>query len=409
MRSNHRRSLIIKGIMVLLSLFVLAFALSYSWFTDKPKVEASGITASVESSGNDFEYAIGFATSQTGGDYKHTAFTNDVNADLNLEELYTSEDTYEEYPINLLYDYNPIDLTGNGVTLVRPAMNYGNWSINKASRNYSVAEENVQYITFDLIFRTTVSNTTIQLAEDSFAKGACENYSGDGRLTGAANDSDGISVFHYNNLTGNSVTSNKYGRFSTDAIVGAVRVAFLEYVNYGDSADTIVGTKQTEYASAPKLLWIPRPDIYLNNNPTGNSLREKETSGWQLDKNVARNTTFNLVSDSQTNASYSTYIHQYYNVFQVENNQTPAIVTYEDAVPSTLDTNAPAGTNKVTFGDTRDLVTLDHINDANNDDAPDDGYYYGKVRVRIWIEGTDSESRRALAGGKFSVSFHITG
>jgi len=385
-----RHSLMAKGIMVLLSLLVLAFALTYTWFLDPVKpITASGLSMYVENPSTDFDYAVGFSNSQTGGAYKHTNFTNAENEDLNLEALLPSDESDTSKTVNLLYDYNPTDLTGDGATLIRPAMNYGNWSINTASRNYSVAEENVQYITFDMIFRTRVPNTTIRLDSGSYAKGNCETYSGDGRLS--------TDTASYN-------VDNKYGSFSTDAIVGAVRVAFLEYVNHGESGNTIINEKQNEYNTVPLLLWIPRPDLYLNNNPTGNNLREKEVDGWALDTNVTSNTTYNLVSDAQNNASYSTYIHQYYDVFQ---NDTPEITTYSQAVASTLNTSAP--TNKVTFGTTRDLITLDHINDTNNDDTPDDGYYYGKVRVRIWIEGTDSESRRALAGGKFSVSFHITG
>lgn len=391
-----RHSLLAKGLMVLLSLLVLIFAFTYTWFTDPDEpVTAAGLSLSVKNSSTDFEYAVGFSTSQTGNVYKHTAFTNTVNQNLNLEELYPDGEPHDnDHKVNLLYDYTPTDLTGNGVTLVRPAMNYGNWSINTASRNYSIAEENNQYISFDLIFRTKVSNTTIRLDADSFAKGACETYSGDGKLLTdpASRNKD-----------------DKYGAFSTDAIVGAVRVAFLEYVNYHESANTIVTSKQTEYVSTPKLIWIPRPDLYLNNNPTGTSLREKEISGWALNTGVAPNVTYNLNSDSQKNANYSTYIHQYYNVFSVGQNETPAIVSYNDAVASVLNTEAPADSNKVTFGSTADLVTLDHINDTNSDGLPDDEYYYGKVRIRIWLEGTDSESRRALAGGKFSVSFHITG
>ena len=390
-----RHSLMAKGILVLLSLLIMIFVFTYSWFIDSNKpVTASGLSVVIKETSTDFEYAVGFANSQTGGVYKHTTFTNSVNADLNLEALLPSDESNETKTVNLLYDYNPTDLTGNGVTLVRPAMNYGNWSINKASRNYSIAEENVQYISFDLIFRTQVKNTTIRLDSDSFAKGNCEEYSGDGKLL---------------TDTESRNKENKYGAFSTDAIVGAVRVAFLEYVNNGESGDTIVNTKLSDYESDPLLIWIPRPDIYLNNNPSGSNNREKQTDGWSLDTNVASGTTYNLVSDSQDNSSYSTYAHQYYNVFGVAQGETPEIVTYNGAVASRLNTNAAANTNKVTFGTTADLITLDHINDANSDGEPDDNYYYGKVRIRIWIEGTDSEARRALAGGKFSVKFHITG
>ena len=400
-----RHSLMAKGILVLLSLLILIFVFTYSWYQPpNTPVNASGITASVRNTTTDFQYAIGFSTSQTGGAYKHTEFTNNVNADLDLEHLYASDDTQQQHPINLLYDYNPTDLTGDGVTLVRPAMNYGNWSINTASRNYSIAEENVQYITFDLIFRTQVEDTTIKLDADSYAKGDCEAYSGHYSTTyngkkGLLGDTDSFNK------------ENKYGAFSVDAVVGAVRVAFLEYVDNNESADTIIGTKLTEYESTPLLVWVPRPDIYLNNNPTGIKNHDKDTTGWALDTNVASNTTYNLDVDGtlRDKSDYSTYAHEYYNVFDVGQNETPTIVTYNDAVASTINTSAPANTNKVTFGTQRDLIELDHINDTNNDGVPDDGFYYGKVRVRIWLEGTDSESRRALAGGKFNVYFHITG
>lgn len=391
-----RHSILAKGILVLLSLLIMVFIFTYSWYQDPDEpVVASGLVVTTRDASTDFEYAVGFSNSQTGGAYKHTTFTNAENNNLNLEALLPSDEQDTTKTVNLLYDYNPTDLTGDGVTLVRPAMNYGNWSINKASRNYSIAEENVQYISFDLIFRTQVQNTTIRLNSDSFAKGATERYAGD-----------------YTRLQGDNIvadTKSKYGAFSTDAIVGAVRVAFLEYVDHGESGTTLVEAKQTEYESTPLLIWIPRPDLYLNNNPTGSNLREKQVDGWGLDTNVASNATYNLVSDAQNNASYSTYIHQYYNVFSVGQNETPDIVQYNGAVASTIDPDAPADTNKVTFGTQCDLIELDHINDTNNDNVPDDGYYYGKVRVRIWLEGTDTESRRALAGGKFSVSFHVTG
>ena len=395
-----RHSILAKGILVLLSLLVLIFAFTYTWFVpgDIPAT-ASGLSITVNNPSTDFEYAIGFSNSQTGGLYKHTAFTNTVDTDLDLEQLYEESDAVSKLqPYNLLLDYNPIDITGDGVNLVRPAMKYGNWTINTASRNYSVAEENVQYITFDLIFRTTVENTKIRLDSDSVALGNCETHSGDGSLRDSS-----VANFNANK-------DNKYGVFSRDAIVGAVRVAFLGYTDHSETADQIVSNKLTDYQSLPLLLWIPRPDIYLNNNPTNaGTTREKETSGWELTPNVASGTTFNLRSEAQNKADYSTYVHQYYNVFGVAPSATPAIVSYPEAVASVLNTSAPDGTDKVTFGRTQDLITLTHINDTNSDDVPDDGKYYGKVRVRIWIEGTDSEARRALTGGKFRIKFHITG
>ena len=412
-----RHSLLAKGLMVLLSLLVLVFAFTYSWFSDPDTpVTASGLSVSTRNTSTDFSYAVGFSTSQTGNNYFHTEFTSNENQDLDLENLTIyapGNQTYNGHVINLLHDYTPVDITGDGVTLVRPSMVYGNWDVNSASDNYSVAEPNVQYISFDLIFRTQVQGTTIKLDAGSYAKGNCESHSGDLKLTDPDVVRDGVNISNFNKKDEKSGAANKYGPFSRDAIVGAVRVAFLEYSDDTLSGDEIVEQEQTEFEDEPKLLWIPRPDLYLDNgNHSANSndlTYDQSTTGWTLEQNVS--TTQNLVSKAQINHSYDTYVHQYYNIaeYVAGTAAQKGLTTFDGAIASQINSSAPANTNKVTFNQQQPIVTLSAINDVNNDGVPDDGFYYGKVRVRIWIEGTDSESRRALAGGKFSLGFHITG
>ena len=46
----------------------------------------------------------------------------------------------------------------------------------------------------------------------------------------------------------------------------------------------------------------------------------------------------------------------------------------------------------------RVLVTLNQ--------SDDNGYYYGRVRVNLWIEGEDAEARLAFVGGKFRFSLN---
>ncbi|MBQ9514959.1 MAG: hypothetical protein IJR57_02505 [Ruminococcus sp.] len=431
-----RHSLLAKGLMVLLSLLVLIFAFTYTWFTDPDQpVTASGLSLSVRSPSTDFYYAVGFSTSQTGYNYFHTEFTNEVQQDLDLEKLVIyappsdpvyGNSIYHNEEVNLLHDYTPVDITGDGVTLVRPAMNYGNWDVNTTSDNFSTAEPNVQYISFDLIFRSNVPGTTIKLDSGSFAKGNCENYAGDGNLTnpnvirvttqGGTQATENASNF---NKDDEKSGTTKYGQFSRDAIVGAVRVAFLEYEDQSSlPASKVVNEDQTSFEDAPKLLWIPRPDLYLDNgnhDTSSESLTfDQSTTGWTLMTNVTE--LQNLVSKAQINHAYDTYKHQYYNIAEVAAakaaGETPPekdIVTSEGAIASQINSSAPANTNKVTFNQQQDIVTLSSFDDTDSDGVPDDGYYYGKVRIRIWIEGTDSESRRALAGGKFSVGFAITG
>lgn len=367
-----RHSLLAKGLMVLLSLLVMVFAFTYSWYknTDDPTT-ADGIAAKVVSSG-DFEYAIGFYNNGTGGNYKITDFTKKTTA-LNLESLEASDgNTY-----NLLHDYKPIDVTGDGRTLIRPAMSYGNQQIDKASNDYSIAEPNVQYISFDLYFRSTVPNLAINLGNGSWVKAGCE-INGSSSLIGSS--------------TTDSFNKSTYGNFSKDAIAGAVRIAFVPY-DYSSTLGNIPANLNAYEQNTPEYLgesasfiWVPRPDIYLAPNQSG-------TSGWTLTQ---------VANQSTTAVAGTTNVHTFYNIFKCQ----PAKA---DGIPAsdTAHFHMPE-----TYGNT--VLPIDLANNGSRQftavspDVHFDNYYYSKVNVRIWVEGTDTESRRATSGGKFEVNFKFT-
>ena len=378
-----RHSLMAKGIIVLLSLLILIFVFTFGWFTEvQPRADASGVSFAVKGTA-DFEYAIGFSTSSHGNQYMHTAFTNQQTGTLNLKSLTVDGETYD-----LLYDYEPIDVTGNGVRLIRPAMTYGNWSVNTASNNYSNAEANVQYISFDLIVRAK-NPCTVSLDELSYAKGECETTPGDGKL-----------------VTGNIANKSTYGNFSRDAIVGAVRVAFCNYDNSGDASfntTKLLTEDQTTFQSTPALLWIPRPDLYLNNN--GDDLA---TTGWSLSTGVTPSQTFTRISggtDRQTESGYSTYKHQYYNIFEVAQGGTASTVVDNSSYVKT----SAITVSGVKYNQSTPVLNVLLLDDTNNNGNHDPNeYYYGKVKIRIWLEGTDSESRRALTDGRFGINFDLT-
>lgn len=387
---TNRHSLMAKGIMVLLSLLILIFIITFAWFTPpEERNDAHGISMKTKA-GSDFEYAIGFKTSQTFGEYLVTDFTNSENSDWDIEKLKvpgkTEADGTTPIKYNLLYDYQPIDLTGNGYTLIRPAMDYGNWKI-KSGYDYSIAEANTQYISFDLILRSKAA-TILSLGPNSYAIGASE-------VEGTAAKPDG------SKLTGADVErKSDYGSFSRDAIVGAVRVAFLGFDDTLTAESYSTGTQDDKLNHTPSLLWVPRPDLYLNNN--GNDL---STSGWSLNTGVTSGQTFNLQSQAMKDTAYSTYQHQYYNVFNAGYDDTVEVVKDEsDYVHiSSKDTED----NEYHLNDTVELIPLDKpmtVHEGNEDVI----YYYGKVRVRIWVDGTDTESRRALSKGKFKFNFDLT-
>jgi|GEM_PF-933779 len=389
-----RHSLMAKGILVLLSLLVLVFVITYSWFTLPVELNtASGVSVKTKS-GSDFEYAIGFQTSQTGGEYLVTDFTNLETHELDIENLHVDgkleDDGVTPRSYNLLYDYSPIDLTGDGVTLIRPNMEYGNWKINTGTNDYSIAEANTQYISFDIIVRSK-SPAALSLGPDSYAVGDCEKVT---EGNGEVDTPDGTL------LSGTSAPrQSDYGSFSRDAIVGAVRVAFIDFEDDGTiTADSLKQSLQNDkLASEPSLLWVPRPDLYLNNNG-----HDSDVTGWSLDTGVSDNDTINLQSAAMTDSSYTTYRHQQYDIFNNTNNQ---VVTNNNSYVH-ISSEDPDD-NCYRFNDTVELTRLayDQTVQENNQDVT---YYYGKVRVRIWVEGTDTESRRALSGGKFRFNFDLT-
>ena len=389
-QKQNRHSLMAKGIMVLLALLVLVFIITFAWFTPPEEInEAHGISMKTKS-GSDFEYAIGFKTSQTFGEYLVTDFTNSDNSQWDVENLTVPGKTNEGTPIkyNLLYDYQPIDLTGNGYTLIRPAMDYGNWKIKSGTNDYSIAEANTQYISFDLILRSK-SATTLSLGPNSYAIGASE-------VDGTTAKPDGSM------LTGTGVDRiSDYGSFSRDAIVGAVRVAFLGFDDTLTAESYIAGTQDDKLNHTPSLLWVPRPDLYLNNN--GSDL---STSGWSLNTGVTFDQTFNLHSQAMEDATYSTYRHQYYNVFEIDDPDDVVEVKTDESDYVHVSSKDTEG-NEYHLNDTVELIHLDKpmtVHEGNEDVT----YYYGKVRVRIWVEGTDTESRRALSKGKFKFNFDLT-
>ena len=128
------------------------------------------------------------------------------------------------------------------------------------------------------------------------------------------------------------------------------------------------------------VLWLPRPDLKLNPNDG--------TTGWTITSGAsATNATYTL-SPEQGAPTYHNNTHTYYGIFNSSVGRN--IVEYTPTVtPATLSQSSQE------FTRISDSVKI------GND-------YYTKVNVRIWVEGTDIESRRATSGGKFEVNFKFT-
>lgn len=212
------------------------------------------------------------------------------------------------------------------------------------------------YIIQKIHFRSK-QNMTVYLGDGSYVKGEDE-------LIGGA--LYGPNVKNKSKVTDvkDTTSSGSQINVSKDCIVGATRIAFLD----GD-------------ALTNKFIWIPRPDLfYMTDNNGVNILKHTEdgspisVSGYPFPN-----------SDK----------HIYYS-------KTKAKETYpykETGAHTLAGVSSLATTTS--HSDSNKLVTLTKTGN--------DTYYRGAINVVIWVEGCDSEARRAFAGGKFKVYMQFVG
>ena len=477
-------SLMAKGIMVLLSLLILVFIFTYSWFVPPEyPATASGLSFSTVSD-IDFDMAIGFETKDT-GHYVVSNFTSTdgsidftkirvspqftigtgdetitINNDIVLQTQAEQTQGYKEY--NLLSYFSPIDLTGDGTTLVRPFMNFKNRGINVDENTVkSVYDDNVEFISFDIIVRSKTPQYDISLVEGSYVISAAEAYPG--RDPDADEEADTINYAISHNIAMNTtpnadrlntfsqsnplVRPSTYGVFSEDSVVGAVRVGFTKYDNpvagnSGNAAEdaattanrffgraisnnvydnnNLVASKAFAYTDPadktdPDLLWIPRTDIYLQNNFNDTSGDETST-GWVLydSEDAEWDNSLNTVKDATDTAYYQ------------NSAETPAYeltslqhdLKYKEAASEHIyynkdninNANIDSRFTRLTTANTEYLKAgLDLSgNDSIIEEIYTDGeWYYGKCHVNLWIEGCDAEARRAVDGGLFFFGFAL--
>lgn len=364
MKNRSSISLMIKLVILLLALIVMVFVATFTWFMDaEAPAKASGLSVSAKGE-TEFDIAIGFSTSQTNGNYTVSEYSKSL--DLTDLEVFTGDRSdpeqvndktyYDHY--NIFYDFSPLDVTGNGVTLVRPNLINKNSQIDPNSKSYGDVDPNQDYISFDMILRANEA-CTLYLDTGSKALGAIEAQGG---------------TLH------NGSDINPTTDYSVDAIVGALRVAFTDYAQYTDTNLT---------ATEPNALWIPRSDFrYAELNNIGYLYH-----GIDSDANMDAGYQIPGVDDVLMN----TYKHHYYKYNLKKNADGETVV---DSAEYTDYNNAYTIVEEDIEQYKKAVCTID-------EDGGDD-YYYGKVKVNIWLEGCDSEARRALKGGEFIINLDIT-
>ena len=354
MKSKQNTSLMIKAIMLLLALIIMIFVASLAWFAppDLP-VDATGVSVKTSAS-KYFDMAVGFESSVNGYQYTISQYSKN----LNLRDIITNDG--EHYDV--LHDFSPIDITGDGVTLVRPSMQLKNADIDRNSSTYTTVSPNKEYICFDMYFRSN-EQCQVFLDNGSFVKGAIEDTPGDGNLVNT------------DLLAQEGSRKAAEGNYSKDAVVGAVRVSFVNYDTFYEGED------HESLQEAARLLWLPRPDIHLN-TPNGEP--------WSLSTGLTKdNTVVDYFGSTDRFIGYpaDTFTHHYYTYIY---NQEQGRYVGEDR----------------NYDNTITDPSKDAICDVNYKNGD---YYYGKTQVNIWIEGCDAEARRTIAGGQFVVNFDLAG
>lgn len=311
--------MIAKNLIVLFAVALAGFCGIQAWFTDNRSAEANGIEVECQAP-DGIEIAV------VGHDAPAPTEYTTGNITLNKTN----------YPF--LEKLQLTEITGDGTFFRKPALiQSGGQAHVDTKAEWSEPTANEHYLSFDLYIRSK-SQYNISIGKKSTIKpDAPQLTTQDG--TGIKNQS-------------------KYGNFSRDSVVGAVRFSVVDYKSAPPSK---------------KLLWLPAPNILL-----------KQTTD-----------EYTLSDDMPSGESYS---HVYYDTNRVQHT-----VSSTDVDKAFVVNNDGFDGGKFTYklGQNQNIAQL-------NKSSENDQFYSAMVTCNMWIEGEDAEARLALVNGKFKVNLVLT-
>lgn len=311
--------MIAKNLIVLFAVALAGFCGIQAWFTDNRSAEANGIEVECQAP-DGIEIAV-------------------VGHDAPAPTEYTTGNiTLSKANCKFLEKLQLTEITGDGTYFRKPALiqSDGQAHVNP-NADWSDPTANEHYLSFDLYIRSK-SQYNISIGKKSTIKPDAP------QLTA----SDGASIKN----------QSKYGNFSRDAVVGAVRFSVVDY-------NTAPFTK--------KLLWLPAPNIFLDQN--GDE--------------------YTLSDDKQSGVSYS---HVYYDTKKKKQTVSSA----EQDAAFVVNKGFVGGKFTYELGKNQRIAELTKSKDST------DPYYSAMVTCNMWIEGEDAEARLALVNGNFRVNLVLT-
>lgn len=318
--------MIAKNLIVLFTVALAGFCGIQAWFTDKRSAEANGIEVECQAP-DGIEIAVVGHDAPVPANDKYTV----GNITLNKTNC------------KFLENLQLTEITGDGTFFRKPALiQSGGQAHVDTKAEWSEPTANEHYLSFDLYIRSK-SQYYISIGKKSTIKPDAP------QLT--TQDGTGIK------------NKSKYGNFSRDSVVGAVRFSVVDYKSALPSK---------------KLLWLPAPNILL----------EQTTD------------VYTLSDDKENGDSYS---HVYYNT-----KKEKKTVSSTDVDSAFVVNNKGFVDGKFTYelGKNKSIAELKKSSDTDTD--PYYGDYGAMVTCNMWIEGEDAEARLALVNGKFKVNLVLT-
>ena len=313
--------MIAKNLIVLFTVALAGFCGIQAWFTDKSSAEADGINIECQAPDGIEIAVVGHGAPAPAND-KYTV----GNITLNKTNC------------KFLENLQLTEITGDGTFFRKPALiQSGGQAHVDTKAEWSEPTANEHYLSFDLYIRSK-SQYNISIGKKSTIKPDAP------QLT--TQDGTGIK------------NKSKYGNFSRDSVVGAVRFSVVDYKSAPPSK---------------KLLWLPAPNILL----------EQTTDEYTLSDN------------KQDGESYS---HVYYDTNRVQHT-----VSSTDVDKAFVVNNDGFDGGKFTYelGQNQNIAQL-------KKSSENDQFYSAMVTCNMWIEGEDAEARLALVNGKFKVNLVLT-
>lgn len=440
--AGSRRFIITKNLIMMLVMLVVIFVAIFAWYSNVDSVTASETTISAKGADN-VELAV-------------------------PQKVKVGDDTYDSFPVNnddwdteinfadSGYLKNLVkDITSGGQQFVVPNFEAAKslkdgrkviandvWTDGISSKEALLSESTVdddQYNYISLDFYVRAKSPSINVTAESFLAAGSEMGYQDAEHPSPDNDdpnkrSEGAKPLVNPGSGATIYRTSSYGKaegaagsFSSDAIIGAMRVSLVGApvdgvtTSGGVTTETAygghtVGPNSDAWGDAAQLsfLWLPRPDIHLNTSDNSDN--------WTLTTGIA----------SSGNLADETYCHSFYvgntvdgtsvkkglthTIYYDTAAHTPSDTTgmtnpeyfYVSNGTTTLSTNVSCpslGRSAKVADNAPDTSAQIQFTQGTGNKADNDttGYYVYKYTLNIWIEGEDAEARRSMNDGVFTL------